>query len=89
MEFGGVRAQRLAQFDDAAHQGILVGAVHQRLGRRGAHALRPVQVGKTLPQIDGLVLDRQGAHHGEDAGGKLGKDGIGGHGGTIAEPPPG
>ena len=62
---------RLAQFRDAHHRRILVIAVHDGIRRRAADVLRAGIVGKTLAEIDGVVVARKLRHRLENGDGKV------------------
>jgi hypothetical protein len=68
--------ERLTQFGRAEHGRILVIAVQQRIGRGVAHIVRPAIIGKTLTEIDGLMLERQLRHHLENGGGHVAEQRI-------------
>ena len=76
-----VRGDRLAQFRNPHHRGVLVVAVHRGVGGGFADVFRPGIVGKTLTEIDGVVVARELRHRLEDGDGKVREDLVhGGHG---------
>jgi hypothetical protein len=50
------------------HRRVLVAAFVHGAGQRVAQPLQWFEIGKALPQVDRLVLQRQMAHHAEDGG---------------------
>ena len=65
---------RLPQFRDAHHRRVLVVAVQRGVGRGAADVLRPRIVGKTLAEIDGVVVARKLRHRLENGDGEIGED---------------
>ena len=59
--------ERLAKPEDARHRRVLVVAVAHRAGDRLDELGRAVEVGKALPDIDRVELERELRHHLEDA----------------------
>ena len=68
-----VSRNRLPQFRDAHHRGVLVVAVHDRVGGGAADILRPGVVRKTLAEIDRVVVARKLRHRLEDRDGQIRK----------------
>jgi hypothetical protein len=67
----------LTQFGQSQHRRILVRPLHQRIGGHATNVLRPVHIGKALPQIDGAARDGKSRHGFENRGGKAGEHRIG------------
>jgi hypothetical protein len=66
VELLGLARDRLAQRRHAGHRRVLVASFRHRARERIAQRGRAVEIGKALAEIDGLVLDRELAHHRED-----------------------
>jgi hypothetical protein len=64
------------QLRQPEHGRILIGLVDDRLGRLAPNILRPLIVGKSLPQVDGAGLAGKGRHNLEDRGRQTGEKGI-------------
>ena len=68
VEAAVVSGNGLAEFRHAGHGRVLVASVHQGIGGRAEDIRGTVGVGKALAEVDGLILDGEGGHHGEDRG---------------------
>jgi hypothetical protein len=71
-----VRGDRLAQLGQPHHRRILVPAVDDRVGRLCQHIFGKRAIGKTLPQVDGVVLAREPRHHLEHRNWQIGENGV-------------
>jgi hypothetical protein len=66
-----LRGDGLAQRRHAGHRRVLVAALAHRLRERVDQRRGHVEIGEALAQVDGLVLERELRHHGEDGGADL------------------
>ncbi len=71
-----MRRDRAAELRQARHRRILVASVRQRLGCGADDVCRTVGVGKTLAEIDAVVLQREPRHHGEHRGADPTQQGV-------------
>ena len=75
---------RLPQFRNAHHRGVLVVAVHHRVRRRAADVLGAGIVRKALAEIDGVVVARELRHRLEDRDRKIGEHLVHGRHGAVS-----
>ena len=68
-----MRRYRLPQFRNTHHRGVLVVAVHHRIGGGVADVLRPRVVRKALAEIDGVVVAGKLRHRLEDGDRQIAK----------------
>src|SRR5260370_10470907 len=78
---------RLPQFRKPHHRGVLIVAIHHRIGRGAANVFRAGIVRKTLAEIDCVVVARELPHRLENSHGKIREDLV--HGGheTVSRRP--